>query len=42
MAKYDFMDGERISKAHSVRRIDPIFQHLAVELARIPELHGAR
>ena len=38
MAKYAFVDGERIRKAHSVRRIDPIFQDLAVGLARIPEL----
>ena len=38
MAKYAFIDGQRIRKAHSVRRIDPIFQDLAVGLARIPEL----
>ena len=38
MAKYAFVDGERIRKAHAVRRIDPIFQDLAVGLARIPEL----
>jgi hypothetical protein len=38
MAKYAFVDGERIRKAHSVRRINPIFQDLAVGLARIPEL----
>jgi len=38
MAKYAFIDGERIRKAHSVRRIDPIFQDLAMGLARIPEL----
>ena len=38
MAKYAFIDGERIRKAHSVRRIDPIYQDLAVGLARIPEL----
>ena len=38
MAKYAFIDGERIRKAHSVRRIDPIFRDLAMELARIPEL----
>jgi hypothetical protein len=38
MPKYAFIDGERIRKAHSVRRIDPIFQDLAVGLARIPEL----
>jgi hypothetical protein len=38
MAKYAFIDGERVRKAHSVRRIDPLFQDLAVGLARIPEL----
>jgi hypothetical protein len=38
MAKYAFVDGERIRKAHSVRWIDPIFQDLAMGLARIPEL----
>jgi uncharacterized protein YecE (DUF72 family) len=38
MAKYAFIDGERIRKAHSVGRIEPIFQHLAVEPMRIPEL----
>lgn len=38
MAKYPFLDGERIRKAHSVRCIEPIFQHLAMHLAEIPEL----
>lgn len=38
MAKCDFLDGERIRKAHSVRRIEPIFQRLATSLAQIPEL----
>jgi hypothetical protein len=38
MAKYAFVDGERIRKAHSVRRIDPIFRDLAMGLTRIPEL----
>ena len=38
MAKYAFLDGERIRKAHSVRRIDPIFRDLAIGLTRIPEL----
>ena len=38
MAKYDFLDGERIRKAHSVRRVEPIFQRLATSLAQIPEL----
>ena len=38
MAKYAFIVGERIRKAHSVRRIDPIFRDLALGLVRIPEL----
>jgi hypothetical protein len=38
MPGYAFIDGERIRKAHPVRRIDPIFQDLATGLARIPEL----
>jgi len=38
MATYAFIDGERIRKAHSVRRVDPIVQGLAAGLARIPEL----
>lgn len=38
MAKYAFIDGERIRKAHSVRRIDPIFRDLAMGLVRIPKL----
>ena len=38
LAKYDFLDGERIRKAHSVRHIAPIFQRLATRLAQIPEL----
>jgi hypothetical protein len=38
MAKYDFIDGERIRKAHSVKRIDPVVRSLATALARIPEL----
>jgi hypothetical protein len=38
MAKSAFIDGERIRKAHSVRRVQSIFQHLAAGLARIPEL----
>jgi len=38
LAKYDFLDGERIRKAHSVRRIEPTFQRLATRLAQIPEL----
>lgn len=38
MAKYPFLDGDRIRKAHSVRHIEPIFQRLAVSLAKLPEL----
>ena len=38
MAKYAFLDGERIRKARSVRRVEPIFEHLATSLAQIPEL----
>ena len=38
MAKPDFLDGERIRKAHSVRRIEPIFESLARSLAKVPEL----
>ncbi|MGA7983451.1 MAG: hypothetical protein WCA32_24910 [Chromatiaceae bacterium] len=38
MTKYDFLDGERVRKAHSVRQIPPVFQSLATELARIPDL----
>ena len=29
MPKYDFLDGERIRKAHSVKRIEPILQRSA-------------
>ena len=38
MAKYDFLDGERIRKAHSVRHIEPIYQNLVTSLAQLPEL----
>jgi hypothetical protein len=38
MAKYDFLDGERVRKAHSVRSIPPVFESLARSLAHIPEL----
>jgi hypothetical protein len=38
LAKYDFLDGERIRKAHSVRHIESIFHRLAMSLAQIPEL----
>jgi hypothetical protein len=33
-----FIDGERIRKAQTLRRVDPIYEHLAVELAGIPAL----
>lgn len=38
MAKYDFIDGERVRKAHSVRNIPPVFRRLATSLAGIPDL----
>jgi len=38
MAKYNFIDGERIRKAHSVKNIDPVFRSLATALACIPDL----
>jgi hypothetical protein len=38
MAKYDFLDGERVRKAHSVRQIQPIFRSLVTALARIQDL----
>ncbi len=38
MAKCDFLDGERVGKAHSVKAIPPVFERLATRLARIPEL----
>jgi hypothetical protein len=38
MSKQDFLDGDRIRKAHAVRRIAPIFRSLAIGLSEIPEL----
>ena len=38
LAKPNFLDGERIRKAHSVRRIEPIYVNLAMSLAEISEL----
>ncbi len=35
MAKYDFLDGERIRKAHSVKYIEPVVQRLTTSLAQI-------
>ena len=32
------IDGERIRKAHSVRRVEPIQERLAIALGAIPEL----
>ena len=37
MAKYDFLDGARVRKAHSVRIIRR-FPDLATSLARIPDI----
>lgn len=39
MAKPDFVDGERILKAHAVRRVEPIFEDITRSLAEISELH---
>ncbi len=40
MGKPDFVDGERILKAHAVRRVEePIFEKIAQSLAEISELH---
>jgi hypothetical protein len=33
-----FIDGERIRKARTLRRVEPIYEHLAVALAAIPAL----
>jgi hypothetical protein len=38
MARYDFIDGERVRKAHSVRTVRPVVRNLATSLAGIPEL----
>jgi hypothetical protein len=38
MDKHEFIVGERIRKAHSVKRIDPVVRSLATDLARVPEL----
>ena len=38
MAQPNFIDGDRIRKAHSVRQVEPIFRLLATGLAQIPEL----
>ena len=37
MTKYDFLDGERVRKAHSVRNVPPVFQSLAISLTHIPD-----
>lgn len=34
----DFLDGEFIRKANSVKRVAPIFKSLAIGLAKVPEL----
>jgi hypothetical protein len=38
MVKYDFLDAERVRKAHSVKQISPLLQSLATWLTRIPDL----
>jgi len=38
MAKYDFIDGERVRKANSVRNMHPVFRSLATSLVRVPDL----
>jgi hypothetical protein len=37
MPKYGFLDGERIRKAHSVKRIEPILQRLAASNRLSPD-----
>ncbi len=36
--RQSFIDGERIRKARTLRRVDPIHHQLAIDLAAIPEL----
>jgi hypothetical protein len=36
--KHTFIDGERIRKATTLRRVEPIYEALATALAEIPEL----
>lgn len=36
--KHTFIDGERIRKATTLRRVEPIYEALATVLAEIPEL----
>ena len=38
MAKYDYIDGARVRKAHSVRNIHPVFESLVTSLVCIPDL----
>jgi hypothetical protein len=38
MAKHDFVDGDRVRKAHSVRKIDAVVEALATSLIRVPDL----
>jgi hypothetical protein len=38
MAESTFFDGQRLRKAHSVRRVPPISHPLATSLAQFPEL----
>ncbi|WP_373509286.1 hypothetical protein [Thiocapsa sp.] len=36
--RQSFIDGERIRKARTLRRVEPIYEVLAQALARIPDL----
>jgi len=38
MAKYNFIDGERVRKAHAVKTIHPVFRSLATSFVPIPDL----
>jgi hypothetical protein len=38
MAKYDFLDGERVRKVHAMKTVPPVSRDLATRLARVPEL----
>jgi hypothetical protein len=38
MTRYDFIDGERVRKARSVRTIHPVVASLATRLAAVPAL----
>jgi hypothetical protein len=36
------IDGERIRKTRMLRRVEPIYEHLAIALAAVPALHFAK